>query len=88
MSASLRASVEDRIPAADVRFHQVSQTDPIPHFEAALRKQKVPQAKLDANLKSVEDEIAKAVADAREADFPAPEEAMLHVYSGDAPYAG
>ena len=33
LGTGLRASVENRVPATDVRFHQMSQTDPISHFD-------------------------------------------------------
>jgi pyruvate dehydrogenase E1 component alpha subunit len=62
--------------------------DPIPRFEAELTKRKVAKAKLEEAAASVEQEIEAAVAAARAADFPAPEEALLHVYSGDEPYPG
>src|ERR1700733_30074 len=34
LSTGLRLRVEDSVPAADVRFHQMSLTDPIPHFDS------------------------------------------------------
>lgn len=64
-------------------------SDPIPKFAEHLKQvAKVKQATLDELEQGVEQEIESAVAQARAADLPDPEEAMLHIYSGDGPYAG
>jgi pyruvate dehydrogenase E1 component alpha subunit len=64
------------------------QGDPIPRFEQALARHKVSKAELEQVTASVVEEVEDAVAKARAADFPDPDEAMLHVYSADGPYPG
>ena len=61
--------------------------DPIPRFAKVLLGRKFKQADLDKVIAEVDELCDRIVEEARVADFPAPEEAMLHVYAED-DYAG
>ena len=61
--------------------------DPIPAFEKVLKARKVKADQLEKVRAEVDEVVDRAVEEARAADLPAPDEAMLHVYSQD-PYPG